>query len=88
MNEQIEKLIVELEPDAFMTYKGYLYHANDPKVLEHSDPEPLYTRQELEKFALLIVKKCCDMINQNRQHNNPNDCLMVLDIKERFGVEE
>jgi hypothetical protein len=45
-------------------------------------------REFLEKFAQLIVKKCCDMINQNRQHNNPNDCLMVLDIKERFGVEE
>ena len=33
----------EQEPVAYMTYKGYLYHASDPKVLEHSDPTPLYT---------------------------------------------
>ena len=30
-------------PDAFMTYKGYLLHASDPKVREHSEPEPLYS---------------------------------------------
>jgi hypothetical protein len=58
MNEQFDKLIDGLEPDAFVTYKGYLYHANDPKVLEHSDPEPLYTRQELEKLIVLIVQEC------------------------------
>ena len=58
MNERIRELIVRLVPDAFMTYKGYLYHSGDPKVLEHSDPEPLYTRQELEKFAELIVREC------------------------------
>ena len=30
------------EPMAYLTYKGYLLHAGDPKVNEHSDPEPLY----------------------------------------------
>ncbi|MBT0725113.1 hypothetical protein HH682_11945 [Rosenbergiella sp. S61] len=30
------------EPVAYMTYKGYLLHAADPKVSEYSDPEPLY----------------------------------------------
>ena len=45
--EAIDALNVELakpkqEPVAYMTYKGYLYHAGDPKVLEHSDPTPLY----------------------------------------------
>jgi hypothetical protein len=58
MNDQIRELIVSLEPDAFMTYKGYLYHSGDPKVLEHSDPEPLYTRQELEKFAERLIREC------------------------------
>jgi hypothetical protein len=58
MNDQIRELIVSLEPDAFMTYKGYLYHSGDPKVLEHSDPEPLYTQQELVKFAELLIREC------------------------------
>jgi len=64
MNERIKELIVSLEPDAFMTYKGYLCHSGDPKVLEHSDPEPLYTRQELEKFAELIVQECASQARQ------------------------
>ena len=41
---------------------------------------------DLELFAQLIVEECCDMVNRHQQHNNPNDCLLVLDIKERFGV--
>ena len=68
MNERIRELIVRLVPDAFMTYKGYLYHSGDPKVLEHSDPEPLYTRQELAKFAELIVRHCtyqCYLIGES-----------------------
>jgi hypothetical protein len=62
MNDQIRELIVSLEPDAFMTYKGYLYHSGDPKVLEHSDPEPLYTRQELVKFAELLIRECIERV--------------------------
>lgn len=27
---------------AYVTYKGQLLHAADPKVLEHSEPQPLY----------------------------------------------
>ena len=30
------------EPVAYMTYKGYLFHATDPKLAEYSDPTPLY----------------------------------------------
>ena len=41
---------------------------------------------DLELFAQLIVEECCDMVNRHQQHNNPNDCLLVLAIKERFGV--
>jgi hypothetical protein len=48
----------------------------------------LNEREFLEKFAQLIIRECCDMVNKHMQHNNPNDCLLVLDIKERFGVEE
>jgi hypothetical protein len=44
-------------------------------------------RQFHQKFAELIVRECCDMVNKHLQHNNPNDCIPVLDIKERFGIE-
>lgn len=33
---------VEAEPVAYMTYKGYLIHAGDPKLKEYSEPTPLY----------------------------------------------
>jgi hypothetical protein len=92
-NEQIYKLIDGLEPDAFMTYKGYLYHANDPKVLEHSDPEPLYTRQELEKFAELIVRECINKISQEQDIAEQNwQCKNGLhichELTKHFEVEE
>lgn len=34
--------VLTAEPDAYVTYKGYLLHASDPKVAEHSEPTPLY----------------------------------------------
>jgi hypothetical protein len=80
MNEQIEKLIDGLEPDAFMTYKSYLYHANDPKVLEHSDPEPLYTRQELEKFAKLIIRESVKALWTEDCHVSD---LAIIDFNEK-----
>lgn len=45
--ENVLKLVEALsakqaEPVAYMTYKGYLIHAGDPKLLEYSDPQPLY----------------------------------------------
>ena len=87
MNERIRELIVRLVPDAFMTYKGYLYHSSDPKVLEHSDPEPLYTRQELEKFAELIVGECMGVVEDAVNHREPASTY-VGKIREHFGVEE
>lgn len=50
---------MEAEPVAYMTYKGYLLHAGDPKVAEYSEPMPLYDaphplttseRSELENY--------------------------------------
>lgn len=90
MNEQIKELVVRLVPDAFMTYKGYLYHSGDPKVFEHSDPEPLYTKQELVKFAELIVRECAKIAHNRQYKHSPahtvGDCATA--IKEHFGVEE
>ena len=34
--------IIKDEPVAYVTYKGYLLHAADPKVSEYSEPTPLY----------------------------------------------
>ena len=33
---------MDSEPVAYMTYKGYLPHAGDPKLAEYSEPTPLY----------------------------------------------
>ena len=35
------------EPVAYMTYKGYLLHAGDPKLAEFSEPTPLYADPRL-----------------------------------------
>lgn len=93
MNERIQELIVRLVPDAFMTYKGYLYHSGDPKVLEHSDPEPLYARQELAKFAELIIQECAkkgfDIFDEEPDAPASDLQFYVRDrILQHFGVEE
>ena len=41
----------------------------------------------LGKLIELVVQECCDMVNKHHQWNNPNDCLLVLKIKEHFGIE-
>ena len=43
--------------------------------------------EALENLVKLVVQECCDIVNRRTQHNNPNDCLTVLDIKEHFGIE-
>ena len=88
MNERIRELIVRLVPDAFMTYKGYLYHSGDPKVLEHSDPEPLYTRQELAKFAELIVAECLNICRECIEDGCVEAEEPMWKIKQHFGVGE
>lgn len=35
------------EPVGYMTYKGHLIHAGDPKLSEYSDPQPLYDTPQL-----------------------------------------
>jgi len=47
-----------------------------------------FFEEELDKFAEVIIRECCSIVNDRTQHNNPNDCLTVLDIKEHFGVED
>jgi hypothetical protein len=79
MNERVKDLIIKA---------GWTNAYTDPKY----GFEPVFEGEDrnlacIEKFAELIVKECCDMVNKHHQYNNPNDCLLVLDIKEHFGVE-
>ena len=40
--QERRKATMDSEPVAYMTYKGYLLHAGDPKLAEYSEPTPLY----------------------------------------------
>lgn len=48
---------MEQEPVAYMTYKGYLLHAADPKLAEYSEPMPLYAAPQLPQPAVLSVSE-------------------------------
>ena len=82
MNERIQKLCKQ----AFSLADD----ENDRHVQEEGEELSLTQFDNFfhEKFAELIVRECCSMVNAYVQHNNPHDCLLVLDIKEHFGVEE
>ena len=49
--------VLNAEPVAYMTYKGYLLHAADPKLAEYSEPMPLYAAPQLQKPAVLSVSE-------------------------------
>ena len=40
-----------------------------------------------EDIVKNTVRDICRMINAHIQHNNPYDCLLVLNIKEHYGIE-
>ena len=86
MNKRIEELIVQAGNYVNETYTGPVpaTFTGNPEWHKEFDK---WTRFN-EKFAELIVQECCTMVNKHMQHNNSNDCLLVLDIKEHFGVEE
>ena len=45
----IDHVCIEVDsPVAFITYKGHLLHADDPRVSEYSNPVPLYSAQQLD----------------------------------------
>ncbi len=43
--------VADSEPVAYMTYKGYLLHAGDPKLVEYSEPMPLYADPRPEPIS-------------------------------------
>jgi hypothetical protein len=58
------------------------------KVWEWASDDVLDTKNmDAEKFAQLIVGECAGIV-QNYMSRWPEDCDLVIKIKEHFGVEE
>jgi len=45
-------------------------------------------KEMVKKILAVYGKECVGLVNEHQQHNNPNDSLLALKIKEYFGVEE
>ena len=75
MNERIKELIVE-------SGNGQM---RDGRLYPHIG---IRFEEDWQRFAELIVKECVGLVNDQLQHNNPNDSLLALKIKEHFGVGE
>lgn len=57
------------EPVAYITYKGHLIHAADPKLSEYSDPQPLYDAPQLNsQVPLGSWIKCSDQMPEKDGH--------------------
>jgi hypothetical protein len=59
------------------------------ELLKESGLQPYYDAQEgqIEKFALLIVRECANIVNSLEQYEGKGDCSMAEYMKEHFGVE-
>ncbi|HGZ2415677.1 TPA: hypothetical protein ACOJA7_002249 [Citrobacter freundii] len=60
---KLEALTAGMEQElvAYMTYKGYLLHAADPKLAEYSEPMPLYAATQLPQPAPVSVPAAMEM---------------------------
>lgn len=74
MNERIKELIVE-------SGNGQM---RDGRLYPHIG---IRFEEDWQRFAELLVRECVGLVNEQLQHNNPNDSLLALKIKEHFGVE-
>ena len=76
MNERIKELMVELK-------KTVSTHRGDAVLIGYD---------EIEKFAELIVRECCLVLEQTEtaldRHKWPSPSECGVYIKEHFGVEE
>lgn len=72
------------KPSAYITYKGHLLHADDPKVLEHSEPDPLYTKAQLlaaqQRTAEACAKVCENLPRKFRSEfsNVTSECAEAI----------
>jgi hypothetical protein len=75
MNEQIEKILVELDIDLY-TDKGVMM------------TQILVRPKDLRQFAELIVKECMSLVSEPGPDMNDTERGILAQIKEHFGVEE
>lgn len=100
MNERIKELAEQAQPDPiafrvehFQGDVGY-WDKNEPvwksglyqKNSEHFTCKPLYTQDDLQKFAELIVRECCSISDEVERADT--GMLASKYIKAYFGVEE
>jgi hypothetical protein len=74
MNERIEELAREA---------GHVY------VGGHPVPYYQFSNDQLEKFAELIVRECCNIVRDEVQYINDFDKAdaVITEVKKHFGVE-
>lgn len=70
----------KIEPVAYMTYKGYLLHAKDPKVQEHSEPSPLWTDDALQAVAEAVRDATWRVSGEGWSGEYPGDAKPDVDI--------
>ena len=75
MNEQIEKILVELDIDLY-TDKGVMM------------TQILVRPKDLRQFAELIVKECMSLVSEPGPDMNDTERGILAQIKEHFGVEK
>ena len=79
MNELLQQM-------ARSTEMAELYDRYYQACVKSGDDDILDYDTVVGGFARAIVQECCTMVNKHVQWNNPNDCLLVLDIKEKFEI--
>ena len=60
------------EPVAYMTYKGYLLHAADPKLAEYSDTTPLYDAPPATVVTDELLSMAASAIEDLLDHTDPS----------------
>ena len=71
--------------------KELLYQAGGQYGGEHfaTGQNVIYTDEvDYENFAELIIRECCNIVNNLEGVHNPGDCSTVEYIKEHFGVTQ
>ncbi|HGY1185791.1 TPA: hypothetical protein ACNU0D_000336 [Citrobacter freundii] len=64
--------VLNAEPVAYMTYKGYLLHAADPKLAEYSDPTPLYDAPPAPVAPDDLLSMAASAIEDLMEHTDPS----------------
>lgn len=83
MNERIRELVKQAG--------GEFWQRLENDVINHEAFVTFDPPQSLEKFAELIVRECCDVLqNEDIRHSGYgyNQGFLHKKIKEHFGVEE